>query len=338
MPVITVIVPVYNVEAYLNNSIRSILHQSFRELELLLIDDGSTDASLSICQSYSARDERVFVYHQENKGVSAARNLGLEKARGEFVLFVDSDDYIHEQMLEQLYALVQASGADIAICTAKRTRSLQECVTAPLQGESREYTQVAALQNLLCPQEVDFGVGIWNKLFRRRCLSGLRFNEELSMNEDKEFVNKVFCGVDKVVYTSQCLYFYYLRNSSITNSSDAKRWLECVGVSQSIYDKICDSYPELEPYARYQLIDTYYYIFNLLLIIGEYEEHKLLELKQRLAQLPLADLWKYLRLKQGIAVFLIKYLPLGIYKSFIPGIYRSYEKFKKYLRTRHSLE
>jgi len=325
MPVISIIVPVYNVEAYLKNSIGTILRQSFRDFELLLIDDGSTDDSFNICEKYEAMDERVHVYHQINQGVSVARNYGLQQAKGDYVLFVDSDDYIHEQMLEQLYALAQTTEAEVVVCASKRTNSLQEDIVRNPEGEYRVFNRIAALQNLFYPDTVELGISIWNKLFRRKCLEGLSFDIKVGMNEDKYFVSQVFGRANKIVYTSKCLYFYYLRPDSVTNSSDAKRWLECVTVANRIYKDICSQYPQLELYARYQLVDACYYVFNFLLLIGIYEESDALELKQMLTNLPLKDLRKLLRLKQRLSIFLITKLPFSVYKMVIPRLWKAYE-------------
>ena len=132
MPKISVIVPVYNTEKYLNRCIDSILAQTFTDFELLLIDDGSTDCSGKICDEYAAKDSRVRVFHKENGGVSSARNMGLDNAQGEWITFVDSDDWVHEDFLKKRLALALNDNADIAYCDVEyvyRTHNVY-CKTA----------------------------------------------------------------------------------------------------------------------------------------------------------------------------------------------------------------
>ena len=113
---IRVIVPVYNVERYLRRCVDSILHQTYQDLEVLLVDDGSTDASGAICDEYAAQEERVTAVHQKNRGLSAARNAGLERAQGTYLCFVDSDDYIEPEMFEELLLIAMDTGADLTLC------------------------------------------------------------------------------------------------------------------------------------------------------------------------------------------------------------------------------
>ena len=113
---VSIIVPIYNVEQYISKCIESILAQTYRDFELILVDDGSTDMCGKICDEYAKQDSRVHVIHQENKGVSAARNAGISLAKGEYIMFVDSDDFITENMLEKMHDCIAESGSDIAIC------------------------------------------------------------------------------------------------------------------------------------------------------------------------------------------------------------------------------
>ena len=116
MPKISVIVPVYNVEKYLRKCIESILNQTFREFELILVDDGSTDSSGKICDEYALKDSRIKVIHKENGGASSARNAGLDVAKGEYIGFVDSDDWIEMDMYGELYRLIKENNTDISVC------------------------------------------------------------------------------------------------------------------------------------------------------------------------------------------------------------------------------
>ena len=156
---ISVIVPVYNVEKYLRQCLDSVLAQTYRELEIILVDDGSTDGSGAICDEYATRDSRIKVVHQQNGGLSSARNAGLDLATGEYVAFVDSDDYIHETMLELLYQALVENNADTVICNFERVdekgdvisvRSLQPLANGVVSMEE-------ALENLATPNHRHMG-------------------------------------------------------------------------------------------------------------------------------------------------------------------------------------
>jgi len=314
MPAISVIVPVYNVEAYLDNCINTILKQSFKDFELILVDDGSEDNSLSICEKYQELDARIIVLKQANKGVSEARNKGLAVAKGNYLLFVDGDDYLHEQMLEQLYTLTEQAQADLAICGFKVTSSLKEPFKGISNANTLTLTKEEALQNFLYPKKLNFGISIWNKLFRRSCVEDLHFDSQLQMNEDKYFLSQALCKASSVLYTSEILYFYYQRPDSVSKSKNYKKWLDCVRVSEAVYEDILGQYPKLELYARCQLVDMYYFVFNMLILLKPEGETDLLAIKTKLAKLNLKELNAYLSLKQIISVTLILNLPLLVYK------------------------
>lgn len=316
MPKISIIVPVYNVEKYLENCINTILKQSFTDFELLLIDDGSTDASSGICDRYQEQDARIRVRHQSNQGVSAARNLGLSLAQGDYIYFVDSDDYLHERLLEQLYGLAEETRAEVTICGFKATRSLLEPTQGEVKGIRRTLDQTEAIQDLLYPTKLGMGIGIWNKLFRRDCLAGLRFAADLSMNEDKLFVCQAFGRATRFAYTSQCLYFYYYRPESTCRSKDYSLWLDCVRVGEQVYQQLCHR-SDLEIFARYQLVDVYYYVFNIIVAFRETPQAVLWELQQKLGGLSLKELSGYLSCKQKLSVLLIKLLPLAVYRLLV---------------------
>ena len=125
MPKISVIVPVYNVEKYLRKCIESILNQTFREFELILVDDGSTDSSGKICDEYALKDSRIKVIHKENGGASSARNAGLDVAKGEYIGFVDSDDWIEMDMYGELYRLIKENNTDISVCGINNIKDIK---------------------------------------------------------------------------------------------------------------------------------------------------------------------------------------------------------------------
>lgn len=210
MPKISVIVPVYNAGEYLKICLDSILAQTCRDLEILLIDDGSTDGSGSVCDEYAAVDGRVRVFHQKNRGPSAARNRGLDAAVGDYIAFADADDVLAPNMLELL--LEDIREADMAVCNIQRISETGEPgAVCPI--EDAVLTGRAFAEKLLLPQAW-FYVTVPNRLYRRALFDGLRFPEGF-LHEDEAIVCQLAARCSRVVTVSKPLYFYRKTAGSI---------------------------------------------------------------------------------------------------------------------------
>ena len=213
---VSVIVPVYNTAQFLPHCIDSILSQNFSDFELLLIDDGSTDGSGQICDSYAEKDNRVRVFHKENGGVSSARNLGLNEAKGKWVCFVDSDDELMPNALQVMVGraydgvdLVMA-GYEVYNDVGEKTYSIEKCISNLIPNES-------AVKEMYAPTDYRYQGYISSKLFRLSliCLNSIRFAEDIFFNEDRLFVTQFICisGRD-VSYTTIPVYRYFERPES----------------------------------------------------------------------------------------------------------------------------
>ena len=216
-PTISVIVPVYNAEKYLPRCIESVLAQTFVDWEMLLIDDGSTDASGSICDEYAAKDERIRVFHKENGGVSSARNLGLDNAQGEWITFVDSDDYIEENYLKSFEGNLDA---DLVVGNIQmiRKQEVEEVGSHISPGYYNDIkSEVANCLTNLC------FLAPWGKMFRRTLVLGLHFDESMCISEDTKYVFSFISRSRslRVLANSaikNCLYVYIVPSQS----TDAK--------------------------------------------------------------------------------------------------------------------
>lgn len=202
---VSVIVPVYNVENYLRECLDSIVAQTYRNIEVILIDDGSKDSSGKICDEYADKDNRVKVIHKENGGLSEARNSGLEIASGVWIAFVDSDDYIDEAMLGTLVDLANNNNAQVAMCTFRAT-------SMPLDNNSALVTRVFNRDELLevyikRAQEYSITNSVWDRIYKKELVKGIRFAPR-RLNEDILYTMQVFLRADTVVYTSAKLYHY----------------------------------------------------------------------------------------------------------------------------------
>ncbi len=217
-PLISVIIPVYKVEGYIAACLDSILAQTYENLEIILVDDGSPDNCGKICDQYAEKDSRIRVIHKENGGVSSARNAGLDVASGDLIGFVDSDDTAHPKMYEELYDKLIATGADLVSCSFNR------CYT-PNAGFSDNLSKEKPL--LFSPEEAlccmmhrkHFGAHPVCKLYRAQILSGVRFDTAISIAEDVPFVAEAILNSKRVAFFGRGLYNYFQRQGSAMNSS-----------------------------------------------------------------------------------------------------------------------
>lgn len=213
---ISIIIPVYNVEEYFQRCIDTVINQTYKNIEIILVDDGSTDNSGKLCDEYAAVDNRIKVIHQVNKGVGLARRAGMEGASGKYVGFVDPDDYVDERMFEILYKDISESGSDIAVCTSYRVE---------LSGEKNLYfaklkdKQIFEGENVFIMYLQDyFSSQLTNKLFNIKLFENIAFSNK-RIGEDAEIVFHLFYNTKKIIYNPKALYYYIKRDNSITESN-----------------------------------------------------------------------------------------------------------------------
>lgn len=225
-PELSIIVPIYKVEKYLKECIQSILQQTFTDFELILVDDGSPDACPQMCDAIAEQDSRVRVIHQKNGGLSAARNTGIEAARGNWLGFVDSDDFVAPDFYEKLYHAAVSAGADCAICSVQLTDEDGSRMDTPPQWKAYGggYTGEDVLKTITWQDNVPYLVA-WNKLYRREVFRTLRYPVG-RINEDVFVFAELFDTIKKVACVEQPLYFYRRRTGSIMQSKCTLRSLD----------------------------------------------------------------------------------------------------------------
>ncbi len=224
-PLITIIVAVYNIEKYLPRCIDSIAAQTYRELEILLVDDGATDGSGKICDDYAGNDSRIKVIHKKNGGLSDARNAGLERSGGEYIGFVDGDDWIEPFMYEKMLGACLEYKADIAVCRYNQIGGSPDWEEP--DGRIIPLTADEAMDYYICghPQHVIYN-SVWSKLFRRETLNGIRFVTGRN-SEDILFTTQAFCNASQFVYLDiPCYNYVCSRQDSIMNERPAHRRME----------------------------------------------------------------------------------------------------------------
>lgn len=235
MSKISIILPVYNVESYLERSLQSILKQSLPLFELITVNDGSTDTSGEICEAYAQKDQRIRLIHQENQGLSMARNKGLEVATGEYVLFVDSDDYLHQDLLKVLYHNLKKHQADVSISNYELVyegESGRE--TAPYENNIKVLEPIEAVKEIVQESRTQMIIA-WGKLYKKSLFEEVKYPRG-KVHEDEFVTYKVFYQSKRIVVTDAKLYFYWQRKESITGDSySLKRLDKLKGLEEAIY-------------------------------------------------------------------------------------------------------
>lgn len=250
MIALSIIVPVYNVEKYLSKCIDSILNQTFSNYELILIDDGSTDNSGSICDRYAKLDTRIKVIHQNNKGLSCARNVGIDIAKGKYIGFVDSDDWIEPKMYETLLKNIIKSEADISVCGKQEVNDDGEAISHKLiRGKGDIVVDRNEAFELLFSKNDCIFAYAWNKLYKRELFSSLRYPEGKTF-EDVYVIADILLRAKAIHITYKPLYNYLRRKDSITGSAYNKSKWDSIASAQRLYECIEKEYPEYKKRFR----------------------------------------------------------------------------------------
>lgn len=273
---ISVIIPVYNVEKYLEECIQSVIEQTYKNLEIILIDDGSEDGSGRICDEYAKRDSRIKVIHKENLGVSIARNTGLEVVNGHYISFIDGDDYINKDYFEKLLKKIKEEDVQCVICGFNRIyNGTSEIVT---YKENTIYSKEKFLEKIL---NVQGGIGTaCGKLWEKEAINSIRFNENIKIAEDSLFAIKAIKNVNNVYVMDEALYNYRFNKDSAVRKYKEDFVEMCLDSMKAAKEYIEEEYKTNEKIVK----RFYNYIsYHILLIVVNYcfnDENNLNFIKQ----------------------------------------------------------
>lgn len=269
---ISCIVPVYNVEKYIGKCLDSILNQSFKDFEVILIDDGSTDDSGKICDEYEKIDDRIKVIHKTNGGLSDARNTGIENAKGDYFIFIDSDDYIEENMFEILYNLNIDNNTEIAAC--------DKAFVFEDTGKI-EYGNETNTVHILNPEEtfkiiVDFykklGMEMWNKLYSKKLFDNVRFPKGKNF-EDQATQYKLIFLSNKISYIEKSMYYYLRRDNSITTQKYSDKEKQRFEMVNSMVNYIKQYHTDIvSEVVTYKILSSNLTIVNKMIKSNIYDE------------------------------------------------------------------
>lgn len=319
---VTVIVPVYNVEHYLDTCIKSIVMQSLDCMQIILVDDGSTDSSPLICDQWAEKDKRIHVIHKNNDGVSSARNAGLKIAKGKYIGFVDSDDYIKSDMYQRMMEAAEQTGSDLITCgvceiNGDTKRILSPCINT--------LTNMEAIRHLLLwdGQITSF---VWDKLYRKSILDKIRFNEKFTYGEDTLFVYEYLKYCRIVHHIDGYSYYYIRRDSSLIGNSYSHRKLLSVEAAKVVSRDCKERYLDISEIADCHVAMVAYYSMVSLLFTKEgvrdfHRDYVILKRSMRTYSFRLIWIYysKITALRWGLCKFspqLYKHIAV-LYKNFI---------------------
>lgn len=248
---ISIIIPIYNVEKYLEKCLDRILNQTYKNLEIILIDDGSTDNSPNICNSYCEKDKRIKIIHKNNEGVSSARNKGIELSKGKYIVFIDSDDYVSNEHIEVLYDCIISNNVDLVISNLIDI-SEDGIILNNEEKESFLMNKDQCLKELL--SEDNFYHLCCGNIYRKDLLEKIRFNCKYRIAEDLDFLYRYIKQISSAYFLSKNTYYYLKREGSATNSIYSEKWNDELKICNFIISEMVELENNFHKYAKRKYI------------------------------------------------------------------------------------
>lgn len=275
-PLISVIVPVYNVEKYLARCVDSIVNQTYKNLEIIFVDDGSTDLCPQMCDDYAEKDNRIKVVHKKNGGLSDARNAGMAVATGEYISFIDSDDYVSDDFFECLLDVMNKENSDIAECSVVKLYEDNRFDEFSDDLSVKTYDTHDAMSALIA--ENPFYQHVWNKLYKTELVKDIPYAVG-KLNEDEFWTYQVFGRANKVARLNKTMYYYFQRSSSIMGVGYNIRRLDALEGKANRQKYIENNFPELSTQAKIDLYGSCMFAYqSVLKFMSGADKKKALEL------------------------------------------------------------
>ncbi|MBE5962332.1 MAG: glycosyltransferase [Lachnospiraceae bacterium] len=269
---ISVVVPIYNVEKYLKKCIDSLIAQTYKNLQIILVDDGSPDRCGEICDAYAKQDKRITVLHKKNGGLSDARNAGIELCKGKYVTFVDSDDYLSEECILYLYKTLVENNADLSICGFKYITESGKIIN---KLNSEEVTKVMNQEEALYElcNNILFPNSAWAKLYKIEDFNDIRYPVG-RLFEDIPTTYKLFFKTKKIAFGNKQLYYYLYREASISKQQFNPKRLDAIEFIEEMCSDISRKYPRLKSISNKRMLEEYIYAYTSLVLSNiKYKEN-----------------------------------------------------------------
>lgn len=300
---VSIVIPVYNVKQYLNKCIESVINQSYTNIQIILVDDGSTDGSAELCDIQSKLDSRIEVIHKPNGGLSDARNAGIDRSKGDWICFIDSDDFVSTDYVGRMLDVAIQNNAEIAICDPVHVFESGDAVFTK-EKKTKVYANTDAIKEMWYQRSFLFSA--WAKIYRRDLFNKNRFTKGI-IYEDVDIMHEVFILASKIVYIDAKLYAYVHREGSITTQKFSAREFDILKICKKLVD-FAEAYPADVRKAAL----AYGVVGNMRIFISapsnnEYEEyvHITKSYLERNGVKVLFDMNTRLKLKAGILLFYI---------------------------------
>lgn len=271
-PLITVVIPVYNVKPYLDRCIQSVLKQTYANLEILLVDDGSTDGSGDICDSFCKIDKRISVIHKQNGGLSEARNIGIANATGEYITFVDSDDYIDSDMIDYLFYLIDNYNCSMSLCSHRIVKNNGERIINNGNGKETVLSDKECIFNMCYHHLVD--TSAWAKLYKIDLFQGVRFPIG-KLFEDIATTYRLFLKSKQIACGFVPKYSYWIRCNSITTQKFKSNKLDLLDLTDEMANNVLLIYPDLATAVLRRRVYARFSTLNQMLFVSGYENQRM---------------------------------------------------------------
>jgi glycosyltransferase involved in cell wall biosynthesis len=305
---VSIIVPVYNTENYLERCLNSIINQSYHNIEIILINDGSTDKSKNICNEYASKDNRIKVIHQTNKGVSYARNAGLDSATGNYVMFIDSDDELCPNAINNLLAPMLENSVDIVTGGVGLVYDSDRVESIYNRGvPNKVFDNTQGIENILLRNTAVFSFA---RLYNKNVFKGTRYNSNITINEDRLFVFEAFSRASSSLNVDNLVYYYHQIGTSTTHSGFTLKYFDIILVNDIIFKKVCVDYPSLVELAETDRLYSLMWLFKTMTLSVQARSKYEVEYNKLRDRIISNDLIQFRKSRDKLNWLILKYVPI----------------------------
>lgn len=304
---ISIIVPVYNAEEYVENTVQSIINQTYKNIQIILVDDGSIDQSLKIIQQLAKKEKRIKVIHQENKGVSAARNTGISHATGDYITFVDADDLLEPKACEILYNNIKKYNSDISVASVKKINIANHVISPPATNKIHQYSKEEFFK-IFFLNDGSIDVASANaKLYSKKIYKEITYVENRNSNEDRYYLFKAILKSNTIVFQDTSIYIYKMHENSLSTSKVNERLFDNIYFAKEMLKESKKQMPKLYNFALYNYQITTMWVYRNFYRYKDIMKKYKVKLKLIRKEIINTKKIKYLSVSKKIEIIIIHY-------------------------------